>query len=309
MELMAVVCAAVMMGCSSGDDGQRVAYEQESVTLTFCPYEMEPENGNAADADGTVAGTEPDADATGVVATRVASDATTRAVASIAGVVSRLDVWIYESGSEVTAVHQVSTDDGFGTVTATLDRTKTYTIYAVGHNSDGAATLVNGLVSFPSDIIRESMFYTAELSPASSSSLSCLMQRIVGKLRIETTDNVPASANYVTLAVATAATKWSVAGVPGDATGRTVRINGVGSMVGQTVALNCYLLSTMDAATEYDVVATVYDANDGILMQRTFTDVQIRNGYKTTYRGAFFTGAMSASFTVDDWSEYDVVEF
>ena len=39
MELMAVVCAAVMMGCSSGDDGQRVAYEQESVTLTFCPYE------------------------------------------------------------------------------------------------------------------------------------------------------------------------------------------------------------------------------------------------------------------------------
>lgn len=278
MELMAVVCAAVMMGCSSGDDGQRVAYEQESVTLTFCPYEMEPE-------------------------------AMTRAVASIAGVVSRLDVWIYESGSEVTAIHQVSTDDGFGTVTATLDRTKTYTIYAVGHNSDGAATLADGLVSFPSDIIRESMFYTAELSPASSSSLSCEMQRIVGKLRIETTDNVPTGASYVTLAVATAATKWSVAGVPGEATGRTVRINGMGSMVGQTVALNCYLLSTTDTATEFDIVATLYDANDGVLMQRTFEDVPIRNGYKTTYRGAFFTGAMSASFTVDDWSEYDVVEF
>jgi hypothetical protein len=83
----------------------------------------------------------------------------------------------------------------------------------------------------------------------------------------------------------------------------------MGSMVGQTVALNCYLLSTMDAATEFDMVATVYDANEVVLMQRTFEDVPIRNGYKTTYRGAFFTGAMSASFTVDDWSEYDVVEF
>ena len=278
MEFMAVVCAAVMMGCSSGDDGQRVAYEQESVTLTFCPYVMEPE-------------------------------AITRAVASIAGVVSRLDVWIYEGGSEVTAVHQTSTDAGFGTVSVSLDRTKTYTVYAMGHNSDEAATLADGAVSFANDNIKESMFYTTTLSPASASALSCLMQRIVGKLRIETTDNVPTGASYVTLAVATAATKWSVAGVPGDATGRTVRINGVGSMVGQTVALNCYLLSTMDAATEFDVVATVYDANDGVLMQRTFTDVPIRNGFKTTYRGAFFTGAMSASFTVDDWSEYDVVEF
>lgn len=278
MEFMAVVCAAVMMGCSSGDDGQRVAYEQESVTLTFCPYVMEPE-------------------------------AMTRAVASIAGVVSRLDVWIYEGGSEVTAVHQTSTDAGFGTVSVSLDRTKTYTVYAMGHNSDEAATLADGAVSFANDNIKESMFYTTTLSPASASALSCLMQRIVGKLRIETTDNVPTGASYVTLAVATAATKWSVAGVPGDATGRTVRINGVGSMVGQTVALNCYLLSTMDAATEFDVVATVYDANDGVLMQRTFTDVPIRNGFKTTYRGAFFTGAMSASFTVDDWSEYDVVEF
>ena len=278
MEFMAVVCAAVMMGCSSGDDGQRVAYEQESVTLTFCPYVMEPE-------------------------------AMTRAVASIAGVVSRLDVWIYEGGSEVTAVHQTSTDAGFGTVSVSLDRTKTYTVYAMGHNSDEAATLADGAVSFANDNIKESMFYTTTLSPASASALSCLMQRIVGKLRIETTDNVPTGASYVTLAVATAATKWIVAGVPGDATGRTVRINGVGSMVGQTVALNCYLLSTMDAATEFDVVATVYDANDGVLMQRTFTDVPIRNGFKTTYRGAFFTGAMSASFTVDDWSEYDVVEF
>jgi len=291
INFVVALMAAMVIGCSSENDEQRVVYEPAEVTLTFSPWVMEPD-GNA--------------DAIGRKETK---QTTTRAVASIAGVVSRLDVWIYESGSEVTAVHQVSTDDGFGTVTATLDKTKTYIIYAVGHNSDGAATLANGLVSFPSDIIRESMFYTAELSPASSSSLSCLMQRIVGKLRIETTDNVPTGASYVTLALATAATKWSVAGVPGEATGRTVKINGMGSMVGQTVALNCYLLSTMDAATEFDVVATVYDANDGVLMQRTFEDVPIRNGYKTTYRGAFFTGAMSASFTVDDWSEYDVVEF
>ena len=277
-ELMAVVCAAVMMGCSSGDDGHRVAYEQESVTLTFCPYEMEPE-------------------------------AMTRAVASIAGVVSRLDVWIYEGGNEVTAVHQTSTDAGFGTVSVSLDRTKTYTVYAMGHNSDESATLADGAVSFPSDIIRESMFYTTTLSPASASALSCEMQRVVGKLRIETTDNVPDGASYVTLGVATAATKWNVDGTLGGLTGRTIRINGLGSRIGQTVALNCHLLSTSTGATNYDVVVTLYDGNDGVLMTRTFSAVPIRNGYKTTYRGQLFTGGVTAAFTVGDWSEYEVVEF
>lgn len=280
MELMAVVCAAVMMGCSSGDDGQLVAYEQESVTLTFCPYEMEPE-----------------------------TKATTRAVASIAGVVSRLDVWIYEGGSEVTAVHQTSTDAGFGTVSVSLDRTKTYTVYAMGHNSDEAATLADGAVSFAGDNIKESMFYTTTLSPASASALSCEMQRVVGKLRIETTDNVPDGASYVTLGVAGAATKWNVDGTLGGLTGRTIRINGLGSRVGQTVALNCHLLSTSTGATNYDVVVTLYDGNDGVLMTRTFSAVPIRNGYKTTYRGQLFTGGVTAAFTVGDWSEYEVVEF
>lgn len=291
MELMAVVCAAVMMGCSSGDDGQRVAYEQESVTLTFCPYEMEPE-GNADAISG-----------------QVTKRATTRAVASIAGVVSRLDVWIYEGGSEVTAVHQVSTDAGFGTVSVSLDRTKTYTVYAMGHNSDEAATLADGAVSFANDNIKESMFYTTTLSPASASALSCEMQRVVGKLRIETTDNVPDGASYVTLGVAGAATKWNVNCTLGGLTGRTIRINGLGSRVGQTVALNCHLLSTSTGATNYDVVVTLYDGNDGVLMQRTFSAVPIRNGYKTTYRGQLFTGGVTAAFTVGDWSEYEVVEF
>lgn len=309
MELMAVVCAAVMMGCSSGDDGQRVAYEQESVTLTFCPYEMEPENGTAADAAGTVASVAKAGNGDGIAGQQTKQGAMTRAVSSIAGVVSRLDVWIYEGGSEVTAVHQVSTDDGFGTVSVSLDRTKTYTVYAMGHNSDEAATLADGAVSFPSDIIRESMFYTAQLSPASASALSCEMQRIVGKLRIETTDNVPDGASYVTLGVATAATKWNVDGTLGGLTGRTIRINGLGSRIGQTVALNCHLLSTSTGATNYDVVVTLYDGNDGVLMTRTFSAVPIRNGYKTTYRGQLFTGGVTAAFTVGDWSEYEVVEF
>ena len=30
------------------------------------------------------------------------------------------------------------------------------------------------------------------------------------------------------------------------------------------------------------------DANDALLQSRTFTNVPLRNGYKTTYRGTFF---------------------
>ena len=46
------------------------------------------------------------------------------------------------------------------------------------------------------------------------------------------------------------------------------------------------------------------------IQTKTFTDVPMRNGYKTIYHGQFFTDQdASAVFTVDDWNEYDAVTF
>ena len=78
---------------------------------------------------------------------------------------------------------------------------------------------------------------------------------------------------------------------------------------GTSSIFNVYAIVT-DAQTTHDITVTALDENDQEVQTRTFEDVPLRNGYKTTYRGTFFIDTpASAGFTVDDWNEYDVVEF
>ena len=155
---LATFCAAF---CACANDASEVMEDEETelVTLTFSPYEQS------------------------------AMARTTRAATSIASVVNHLDVWITD-GTTTTDLHQTSTDAGFGTVSMTLDKTKTYTLYAMGHKADGA-TLTDGVISFTDDKVTHSMYYTTTFSPATTTSLSCLMQRIVADFRLEITDDIP----------------------------------------------------------------------------------------------------------------------
>ena len=265
----------VLTACSSESEEQSVfngsAVEKTEVTMTFSPYQME---------------------------------AMTRASVSIADVVTKLDVWIYENGSEVTAVHQTTADASFGSITVTLDKTKTYTLYAVGHKADGA-TLADGVISFTDDKVTHSMFYSTTFSPATTTSLSCLMNRIVADFRLEITDEIPTSAVKFRFTVSGVYDRWSVT------TGATHGIDRVSTINygGTSAIFNVYSITT-DSQTTHDITVTALDENDQEVQTRTFADVPLRNGYKTNYRGTFFIDTpMSMSFTVNDWNEYDVVDF
>ena len=244
---------------------------QAEVTLTFSPYEM---------------------------------GAMTRAATSVATVVTRLDVWLYESGAEVHAVHQSSSDDGFGSISVTLDKTKTYTLYAVGHKADGA-TLTDGVIAFTDDKITHSMYYSTTFSPATTTSLSCLMTRIVADFRLEITDDIPAACKSFRFTVNGIFDRWNVT------TGGTHSLDRVSTITygGTSSIFNVYAIVT-DAQTTHDILVEALDENDGVVQSRTFAAVPLRNGYKTTYRGTFFIDTpATASFLVDDWNEYDVVDF
>ena len=80
----------------------------------------------------------------------------TRAMVPVGDVVNRLDVWLFE-GDAMAAVeqteavaesHQTKDDDGFGSLSVTLDKNRTYTLYAVGHKESSAASINGGVVSF-----------------------------------------------------------------------------------------------------------------------------------------------------------------
>ena len=279
--LMAAVCllsacekqASIEQPLANG--GDVTAGNEAEVRLTFSPYEVTAMNAPSR-----------------------------RAATSIASVVNHLDVWLYESGAEVTAVHQSSSDDGFGSISVTLDKTKTYTLYAVGHKADGA-TLSDGVISFTDDKVSHSMFYTTTFSPATTTELSCLMQRIVADFHLEITDDIPASCKSFRFTVNGIFDRWNVS------TGGTHSLDRVSTISygGTSSIFNVYAIVT-DASTTHDITVEALDANSDVIQTRTFTNVPLRNGYKTTYRGTFFIDTpATASFLVDDWSEYDAVDF
>ena len=277
-----MVAAALLAACSSNESEEQVMNNEEKtvVTLTFTPYEME-----------------------GI----------TRAATSISGIVTKLDVWISEGETLVEEVHQTSTDDGFGTVSVALNRLKTYSLVAVAHRASGAATLSNGIVAFPDDKVTHAMVYTTTFCPGTTASLSCEMTRIVGMLRFEIADAVPDDAKNMRFSLGESFTRWNVASAIGtNAVERTTTFNNFGrDEVTHTAAFTVYVIPTNLTDTDHmDITVTATKENGDEYESKTFTNVPIKAGYKTTYHGQFFTTtATSAGFTVDDWSEFDTVEY
>lgn len=270
---LATICAAF---CACSNDASEVMEDEETelVTLTFSPYEQ------------------------------TAMAMATRTATSIASVVNHLDVWIYEGGSEVTAIHQTSSDADFGSTSVTLNKTKTYTLYAVGHKADGA-TLSDGVISFTDDKTTHSMFYTTTFSPATTTNLSCLMQRIVADFRMEITDDIPDECKSLRFTISDVFDRWNVT------TGGTHPLNRVSTINcnGTSSIFNVYAITTNEQ-TLHTVTVEALDENDGVIQTRVFENAPLRNGYKTNYRGTFFIDTpMSMSFTVNDWNEYDTVDF
>ena len=272
--VIALLAAMVLTACEKSSEecvanGPAVDNQAE-VTLTFSPYEMA---------------------------------AMTRAATSIASVVNHLDVWITD-GTTTTDLHQTSADAGFGSLSVTLDKTKTYTLYAVGHRADGA-TLTDGVISFTDDKVTHAMFYSTTFTPATTTSLSCLMTRIVADFRLEITDDIPDECKSFRFTVNGIYDRWNVS------TGGTHELDRVSTISygGTSSIFNVYAIVT-DASTTHDITVTALDADGQELQTRTFTNVPLRNGYKTSYRGTFFIDTpTSAGFLVDDWNEYDAVDF
>jgi len=269
---LAVVAMAMLMACTNDSAGEVINDETAEVRMTFAPYEVEP---------------------------------MTRA--AVADYATRLDVWLYEGGTEVQAVHQQSTDEGFASLSVRLEKSKTYTVYAVAHKAAGAATLSDGVVSWPDDKVTHSFFYSQTFSPATTTTLNCLMERIVGNFRLEITDAVPADVVRMTIDMGESPTRWDVGGF---GTNAVSRVSSFQLTAGSTPTVSVFIIADGDEAESYDITVTAYDGEDAVVQQRVFEDVPIRAGYRSTYRGEFFTsGVVTMTFTTNDWMDYETVEF
>ena len=229
--------------------------------------------------------------------------------AAIADAASRLDVLIYEGDTELTSVHQSSSSDGFGSVSLSLNKTKTYTLYALAHKATTACTLADGIISFPDDKPKESFFYTTTFSPATTTNINAEMQRITGKFTLQTTDAIPDNVDHVQFVIRNTALRYGVDGALSNITDRTVDFPNITRKADGTCSFSFNILAS-DAVANFEITAIAYASDNSIIETKTFTDVPIRNSYRTTYAGAFFTTSeFFMTFTCADWQDYDTVTF
>lgn len=240
---------------------------------------------------------------------QVETEGMTRANTPIADYVTKLDVWVYESDTEAAAVHQSSGDAGFGSVSFTLNKTKTYTLYAIAHKADGAATLADGVISWPDDKVTHSFFYKTTFTPATSTELDCVMSRIVAMLRVETTDAIPAECKKMRITVKDVFDRWSVETGGTHQLDRTSTINISSTKPDGTAAFTLYAIVTGEN-TSHRVTMEALDADDNILKTHVLDNVPLCINKKTTISGAFFPDVEGAfSFLAGDIEELTTVEF
>ena len=279
-KIMFFMAAMLMAGCYYDREEMNEVGDEESVevTLTFMPYEME---------------------------------AMTRTATSIGDYCTRLDVWISDGTTQIDA-HQTSTDDDFGTLSLALNKTKTYSLIAVAHKCSDVATLADGILSFAEDKVTHSMIYVGTFSPGTSTSQSFLMNRIVGQFRLEIADVVPNEVTKFDYIIKDTYNQWDVTQGEGvNLIDRTGTINLTSRNQDGGVTLNIFVIPTDLTTTDhFDVTMTARNAQNEVVESRTFENVPIKAGYRTTYHGTFFvTSQMTMSFVADDWQSFNTVEY
>lgn len=236
-----------------------------------------------------------------------------KSTSSVSTVCSRLDIYIIEQGTTDTLrIHQardINTD--FGSATVTLQTNKTYNLIAVAHNSTDTCTFNGGTVSFPGDIIKQTLIADTTFCPGDGLSLNVVMQRIVGMFKMRVTDAIPSDITGFQFTISPSGRKFNISTMQStDPAERTHTINSTSTDNNGVAVYNVYVMADDMTNVKYvDIEAKALNpTNDGEVRQ--FTQVPIKNGYVTTYSGTFFiTFGMDFSFSVDDWNEYGSFTF
>lgn len=236
-----------------------------------------------------------------------------KSATSISSVCSRLDIYIIEQNTTDTLrIHQERTaTTDFGNATMTLQTNRTYRLIAVAHNSTDTCTFNGGIVSFPGDIIKQTLVADTTFSPGDGLSLNVTMQRIIGMFKMRVIDPIPSDVTGFQFTISPSGRKFDIATMQStDPAVRTHTINSTSTDNNGIATYNIYVMADdMDSVKYVDIQSeALCPTNDGEVRQ--FSQVPIKNGYVTTYTGTFFvTFGMDFTFSVDDWNEYGSFTF
>ena len=211
------------------------------------------------------------------------------------------DLWLFDyMGGELKAtIHQTSENDGFGAITLTADYGE-HSLYFVASRGD-TPTIDDTTISWakPSDTFWQS--FTLNIEPQTSTNQSVVLRRVVTRLRIAVTDEVPA--NMKTLTITPSTWYYGLDYTTGEAVNSqaTPRVITVPSSYIGTInlATSFYCLCPADGF-DTDITVTAKDADDTAISNIALQDVPFERNRITNYSGSLFTQNRAFTVTTDD---------
>lgn len=244
---------------------------------------------------------------------KIPMDADTRSVAA-KDALKYLSIAFFKDGQlvdeQITQTYGGETDTEFGTFAKTLPYgTYQLVVIGVGKNGSGAATINSPQnITFANGEVTEtySSYQTLTVTKDSEKSLAVSLTHTVARFKMITLDNSPSTISTLSFRVVGGGVALNATtGTAVESAEQTKTFN-VASLAGKVFSqINIYTFLTTTAETAATITVTAKDAENNILMERTFTDVPLQIGYSTTYRGNLFSndGTWSISVQNNDFQE------
>ncbi len=203
------------------------------------------------------------------------------------------DLWVmdYTQGALVQQMHQSSTDVDFGAPTMRL-KTGEHQLYFVASRGTGATldTEAHTIAwTRPSDTFHKSI--TIDVKPSSAAQQQVTLERVVTRLRLTVTDEVPADAVSVTVAPE----RWHtgldyLTGEPSAAVANYTSTVALPESVRGTTGLQMSIFG-LSSATQWttDVALTSTDADGALIGQGTIKSAPMRRNIITNCTGPLFS--------------------
>ena len=222
------------------------------------------------------------------------------------------DLWMFDYvGDELQqTVHQSSTDDGFGSISASMGYGD-HTLYFVASRgttptSDTDAQTITWVK--PSDTFWATA--TVTVSPSSESSQAVSLSRVATRLRITVNDEVPAQAAKFVFTPA----QWYYGidyttgnGIAPSAN-QSREVNIPSSYIGTSGQLAIAIFGFVPSADWHtDITAALKASDESTLGLVTLEDVEMKRNITTAYSGGILGTAKSFTLSADDaWGDEDV---
>ena len=222
------------------------------------------------------------------------------------------DLWMFDYVDDELqqTIHQSSTDEGFGSISASMGYGE-HTLYFVASRGTTPTTDTDAQTITwvkPSDTFWATASIT--VSPSSASSQAVSLSRVATRLRITVNDEVPAGAAKFVITPA----QWYYGIDYTDGSGiapssnqpREVSIPS--SYIGTSGQLAIAIFGFVPSADwQTDIAATLKASDESTLGQVTLEDVVLKRNITTAYSGGILGTSKAFTLTANDaWGDEDV---